>query len=1408
MKKQNKVISLIVSAFLLLAGFGEIISVNAEDVDENHSCTFENLTITTNDGSALTYGTAVGDYDVYSNGKVLYINTNKAVTVTGTTTTATLAIAKGTKADVTFNNVSITNTAAAPVDVIANNVSDPTTLHLTLADGSTNTLNAGTGPHAGIHVAYGAKLIIDDSVKNWAEVEGGRIVDEYDDKGVQKPAWLMDSKNPGTLTVRGGYFSAGIGGQASASSTSAGQNSGAIVINGGNIIASAPYANQNWSGGSGIGGSSYGGAGCHLDGGGIIINGGNIDATASYHGSGIGGGWHAGDIPGVGNKSTATGDITINGGYVKATGKDHGNAFGGACGQKDNVGHGATGASHKITITGGTLLPQATSSGWYGVGAQKANVIVTGGSFYPTNTANSSANGGAGITGASVVSADGTNLTMVKIAIGAMEDVEVGDKIYDFTVTVDGKPLSDTEGNFINYGLANRVAADQTLYFWLPTSATGKSVSISNVTLMKSDGRLIKAEYPFSLPSVGTGDTTKRWVTFEVDTDKFSNELKGLLSKTYDGLGWNPKVLAGEIVSQNIVLPEPADAKIDKEDQLNFSSVRIKDWFGNATSDSSTTGEISTTGTYTITVNYDEFKSDPKFSQSFWGHQTTLKSVISPANSQITNLKTNSTWQDETHSKFATITLTADVLPAKGEAKTCAAPDGTVQFYINGVKVGKPVKVTEVTKPEEDSEDYAYSTATLTIDFIKDSLKYPIPELADGTFQVEAQYLGGTNYNLAEKRATVTEETSPEEFPFITPPTPVIDPDDGEDEDKPIIIPDSFELEGDEDKPILHGYAKDSMNVSVVPNKTMNTEEFKEMFGNRYGFVNKAGAALETEISEFEVQNSDKEVVTEVDLSKVATYTIIATVTDKQGNKTTIKLAYNLIRLNVDVDGDGEPDINIDTDGDGKPDINIDTDGDNKPDINIDTDKDGEPDVNIVDKDGDGEPDKNIDPDSDVKPDVNIDTDGDGKPDINVDTDGDGKPDINIIDKDGDGKPDKDIDPSKDKEPNVNIDTDGDGEPDVNVDTDGDGKPDVNIDTDGDGKPDINVDTDGDGEPDVNIVDKDGDGKPDKNIDPDSDVKPDINVDTDGDGKPDVNIDTDGDGKPDVNIVDKDGDGKPDKDIDPDSDVKPDINVDTDNDGKPDVNIDTDGDGKPDVNIVDKDGDGKPDKDIDPDSDVKPDINVDTDKDGLPDVNIDTDGDGKPDVNIVDKDGDGKPDKDIDPDSGVKPDINVDTTGDGKPNINIDTDGDGKPDINIVDKDGDGKPDKDIDPDSDVKPDVNIDTDGDNKPDVNIDTTGDGKPNLNVDTDGDGEPDINIDTDGDGKPDLNIDEDGDGKPDKNIDRDGDGKVDIEVQGDDFKDNHLQKVKTSDEALVNEMTTLAVTSLFVAILALVYKRKED
>lgn len=87
------------------------------------------------------------------------------------------------------------------------------------------------------------------------------------------------------------------------------------------------------------------------------------------------------------------------------------------------------------------------------------------------------------------------------------------------------------------------------------------------------------------------------------------------------------------------------------------------------------------------------------------------------------------------------------------------------------------------------------------------------------------------------------------------------------------------------------------------------------------------------------------------------------------GNHSIVVVIGETMPVNVDVDGDGIPDINIDTDGDGTPDVNVDTDGDGKPDVNIDTDGTGEwkpsseggnedkiwkPDTNI-DK-GDGDP--------------------------------------------------------------------------------------------------------------------------------------------------------------------------------------------------------------------------------------------------------------------------------------------------------------------------------------------------------------------------------------------------------------------------------------------------------------------
>lgn len=139
--------------------------------------------------------------------------------------------------------------------------------------------------------------------------------------------------------------------------------------------------------------------------------------------------------------------------------------------------------------------------------------------------------------------------------------------------------------------------------------------------------------------------------------------------------------------------------------------------------------------------------------------------------------------------------------------------------------------------------------------------------------------------------------------------------------------------------------------------------------------------------------------------------------------------------INIDYKSNGVPLFNLDTDGDGVPDTNLMNKVVNGIKMNVDLDKDGRPDLNVdVDNDGicDLNCDLNKDGKIDYKNDMNIDTTGDGKPNLNIDTNGDGTPDLNI-DTTGDGKPD------------VNVDTDGDGHYDVNIDTDGDGSPDANI---------------------------------------------------------------------------------------------------------------------------------------------------------------------------------------------------------------------------------------------------------------------------------------------------------------------------------------------------------------------------
>ncbi len=1334
-------------------------------LDASASISVGGLTITADDGQALAYGAAAGaEYEIYTVSNVIYVQTSRALTVQGTTTTHGIAVVAGKHAEITFAGVTITTAAMPPVNILPNTAAAPTTLHLTLADGSSNILNPSTGANnAGIHVAYGSALTIDDSLCNPVAIEGGRLVEDctMGDTVIKagEPAWKLDSAHPGSLTVYSGTNGACIGGNH-------GENSGQITINGGQITVNAYTNGGSSSAGAGIGGGNTGGAGCSLDGGGITINGGIIDATASYHGAAIGAGWNA-KTAGVGHAGMVPGDITINGGYITATGKDHGNAFGGACNSASNIGHGAGSTPHEIKITGGTLLPKSNNNGTqWDIGAAGGKVIVTGGSFFPA-----AYNGGYSIQGASVVSSDGTPLIMVTIDLSSYtykdkdgNDIPLkqGDFLYSYGVTIDGTPVTP------EYGLATKLDNTKKLYFWLPASSKGKPVSISKVILQTAEGVKVDTTYPFTLEEVGgsSGDVTKRYVTFEVDESKFSAELKEMLNKRYDGTPFDWELLNEEIAKQEISVPQPVGGIINKADQIEETAVRLTDADGKPTGEGSSAEGFSQAGTYTIQLNYKEYASDADFSKTFWGHQTTISSVITRADTRVLDVDYQYTYkngltEDTATSKtdFSTMTLTANVLPADGEALTCEAPSGTVQFYINGVKVGSPVALTPVKTDagaaaarsrararamvtgQAQASGYNYSTATLTMDY--NTSNYLVPEGDDGEFKVTAKYLGSGNYTLSDGQAE--EMNEPAEFPFTTVPGSVVTPEETKELDPDVVVPVLETLEPDYDvvdeedgNQRLTAYYKDAITRKAVKPEEGSAEEAEKLgkdelaviLNEGYAFTNNinkpltnnTGAMVSLKADDIVITDAEGNEVTEITLSEATNYKIVASVKQDDaydGNVVrtgaVLTIDYKVVDVAEAVEN-GTPEVDVDTDGDGYPDINIDTDDDGEPDVNLDTDGTG-------------------------KPDTNVDTDDDGKPDVNVDTDGDGKPDVNIVDKDGDGKPDNidPKDPDQDKTPDINIvDKDGDGEPDdlddltpedlkdlkpdVNVDTDGDGKPDTNVDTDDDGKPDVNVDTDGDGKPDVNIVDKDGDGKPD-NIDPkdpDQDKTPDINiVDKDGDGEPDDLDDLTPEDLKDL---------KPDVNVDTDGDGKPDTNVDTDDDGKPDVNVDTDGDGKPDVNIVDKDGDGKPDNidPKDPDQDKTPDVNIiDKDGDGKPNVNVDTTGDGKPNINIVDKDGDGKPDIGIvnKGDQTPLPDVNVDTDGDGKPDVNVDTTGDGKPNLNIIDKDGDGKPDQGIDPTRPGNPNVNVDLDGDGKPDLNIDTDGDGKPDQNIDADGDGKID-------------------------------------------------------------------------------------
>lgn len=1232
MKKMNRWISVFL-CFALLMGMITLV---------NQGIHAAGGTALGNTGFVVQGGKEGKDYSIDESTKMVMILSGKGLTFSGTSSIYGIRVKPGVKADITLDNVTIT--APLPIDVATNLTGtadgsvatkgedilpeNRTYLHLTLADGSTNKLEAGDLFPA-LHCGEGSILVIDDGVRNvdsngnaltpvqgrvpkTCVLENGTKVNEGD------PLYVMESKNPGKLFAYGGKSCAGIG-------SGIWENAGDMTFNGGYIEAYAydkavTSTSRDYDGtGAGIGSSMAGG--CTV----MTFNGGTIVATGSYHGAGVGTGlssswgpnWDRDPMVGTIQsretyRNTIPRDIYINGGNLTAKGFEHGNAFGAGCAPGSNTGH-------KFVITGGNLIPITSMTS--DIGGTGTDIIVTGGSF---NTSKFSG---------TVTDGKGTELTMVKIDMSVYPEFK-DKRIKGLNVLIDGKPLSP------EYGLPNNIDAGNMVYFWLPKSVQGSDIEIENLVVVDESGKEWNSEYSYTLPNFSPSQPlAKQYIDFVLPREDMSEELAGLLIKQYDGLDIGGDEMKNEFAELKISARKPDGKYLNDVNHLTVSHQKLLDKDGNEVSEEVKEGSIKEVGSYQIILTSDEYAKEPTFQVQYWGHKVRMAARIDPADSVIKDF----TYKlNEGDGKVKSVTFNAIVRPTDEMAKTCASPDGKIQFYANGVAIGEPVELT----PQSDTKD-GYHYSSVTYNWEVEGIQ--IPYIEGDKVQFTAKYYNGTNYNACEEKGTTFDNPVPG-LPTARPPKVEIIPTNPTKPVKPLNPKDPMENKPGEnpgDINTLHQKADDFVMVTVT-NDTLDKTGVEKFIKDRYKITSQV-AGTDVEFESIQVKDKDGKIVDTIDRSQAGEYYITTVVKDSLGNTTTVNLDYLITQppiISVKPDEGGKPTpinpnnppIFNDEDGTYHNTVNdtykraaenkqlsqkeveewIDSryqfdnsfmslvtikDKDGNKVSSIDLSKTGNYIIETVVTDKYGNTTTvNTDYQIIAAPNVSIKpTDPDNDTIIPLSPDG-----KDIIDKDGhahreysdkitDTVEDKilskdDIDQmildryqtpdgtkvtvkvfDKDKKEINQIDKSQPNEYsiEVTVEDDKGNTSTIYLDYVLESIPDINIDVDGDGKPDINI-DTDGDGKPDINIDTDGDKKPDLNIDTNGDGKPDLNIDINGDGKPDINI-DTNGDGKADLNVDINGDNKPDLNIDTDGDGIADKNIDKDGDGKVDVDIQGED---------------------------------------------------------------------------------------------------------------------------------------------------------------------------------------------------------------------------------------------
>ncbi|KAB1650941.1 DUF11 domain-containing protein [Adlercreutzia muris] len=543
------------------------------------------------------------------------------------------------------------------------------------------------------------------------------------------------SLTTGKLTVTGNTLEAAIGSVQY-------EDAGDMTFNGGIITTHARGAGNGSAYTASIGGGSCGSGGT------MTFNGGVIESWTSYHGASIGGGgwavcaksgaYHFEDT--LPNKlvytsqgspdtvapesKTWAGDIYINGGVLKPHSDKHGNAIGqGCCSWNEG---------HEIVIAGGTVLPDTsraeadktnpkplTSCVSMAIGAQGGAVSVIGGSvrigdvngskelFQAFINGDHSYDSAFGVWPVDTNRTDNPAVSMIAIDLSAevIKKDEAGkpitdgnNAIIDWELTVAGEPYE--------YG-APAQFTDGKLYLWLPPAATEKQVSVT-LSYLDENGKVQKVNPLFRNP--GEGDILKRYVDFELPaqyTDK--------LTKYYDGTPFAAYDLDDK--DNWITTDEELPKVLNMKSAVSYKYQRFtkRPAFEGDESSQAIGPEVSTgndmpsdVGTMKFTMISTQYSNsdDPAlagFRESYWGHRAIGWCDIMPIGSKVSLI--NAEWVDdkapgtEHHNSDLELALhatidRADTQPdGKPTQPTCKAPEGYVQLYMDGNKVGDPIEI-------------------------------------------------------------------------------------------------------------------------------------------------------------------------------------------------------------------------------------------------------------------------------------------------------------------------------------------------------------------------------------------------------------------------------------------------------------------------------------------------------------------------------------------------------------------------------------------------------------------------------------------------------------------------------------------------------------------------------------------